>query len=153
MTSHRLKWGPFSPNEVLVVHGAKGCGQKKPSVSVTVPPAHVWVPSQRPLAPSVASVTNDKGYNEMIQGAVYRSPGICLTAEENLLKEGGLSYCDISASTGHACDMWIEVSCMQNQMGTVPHNVTTTQDDCHLLCMAMTAVQLCPHSILGNDNG
>ena len=43
------------------------------------------VPSQRPLAPSVASVTsvtNGKGDNEMILGAVHRSPGICLTAKE-----------------------------------------------------------------------
>ena len=29
------------------------------------------------------SVANDKGDNEMIPGAVQRSPGICLTAEEN----------------------------------------------------------------------
>ena len=60
---------------------------KKPLVSVAVPPAPVRVPSQKPLAPSVASVTsvaNDKGDNEMILGAVHRSPGICLTAEENL---------------------------------------------------------------------
>ena len=44
---------------------------KKLSVSVAVPPAPVRVPSQRPLAPSVASVTsvtNDKGDNEMILG-------------------------------------------------------------------------------------
>ena len=63
-----------------------GCGQKKLSVSVAVPPAPVRVPSQRPLAPSVASVrsfTNDKGDNEMIMGAVYRSPGICPRAEDN----------------------------------------------------------------------
>ena len=56
-----------------------GCG-------VEVPPAFVRVPSQRPLAPSVASVTsvtNDKVDNEMILGAVHRSPGICLTAKEN----------------------------------------------------------------------
>ena len=55
-------------------------------VSVAVPPAPVRVPSQRPLAPTVASVTsvaNDKSYNEMILGAVHRSPGIYLTAEEN----------------------------------------------------------------------
>jgi hypothetical protein len=61
-----------------------GCGQKKPSVNVAVPPALVRVPSQRPLAPSVASVTslaNDKGGNEMILGTVHRSPG--LTAEKN----------------------------------------------------------------------
>ena len=59
---------------------------KKLSVSVAVPPAPVRVPSQRPLASSVASVTsvaNDKGDNEMVRGAVHRSPGICLTAEEN----------------------------------------------------------------------
>ena len=60
---------------------------KKLLVSVVVPPAPVQVLSQRPLAPSVASVTlvaNDKGDNEMILGAMHRS-GICLTAEvENL---------------------------------------------------------------------
>ena len=53
--------------------------------SVAVPAALVRVPSQRPLAPSVTSVmsvANDKGENEMILGAVYRSPSICLTAEE-----------------------------------------------------------------------
>ena len=47
--------------------------KKKLSVSVVAPPAPVRVPSQRPLAPSVASVTsvpNDKGDNEMILGAV-----------------------------------------------------------------------------------
>ena len=52
---------------------------------MAVPPTHVRVPSQRPLAPSVASVTsvaNDKGDNEMILGAVHRSPGICLTIKE-----------------------------------------------------------------------
>jgi hypothetical protein len=39
-----------------------------------------------PLAQSVASVTsvaNEKGDNEMILGAVHRSPSIYLTAEEN----------------------------------------------------------------------
>ena len=62
-----------------------GLRPKKLSVSVAVPPAPVRVPSQRPLAPSVLSVksvANDKGDNEMILGAVHRSPGICLTAEE-----------------------------------------------------------------------
>ena len=56
---------------------------------MVVPPAPVRVPSQRPLAPSVASVTsiaNDKGDNEMILGAVHISPGICLTAEQNSRK-------------------------------------------------------------------
>ena len=68
------------------VREAMGCCQQKLSLSVAVPPAPVRVPSQRPLAPSVASVTsvaNDKGDNEIILGAVHRSPGICLTAEEN----------------------------------------------------------------------
>ena len=63
-----------------------GLRPKKLSVSVAVPPPSVLVPSQRPLAPSVASVTsvaNAKGDNEMILGAVHRSPGIYLTAEEN----------------------------------------------------------------------
>ena len=32
---------------------------------------------------SVTSVANDKGDNEMIFGAMYRSAGIYLTAEEN----------------------------------------------------------------------
>ena len=53
---------------------------------MAVPPAPVRVASQTPLAPSVASVTsvaNDKGDNEMILGAVQRSHGIYLTAEEN----------------------------------------------------------------------
>ena len=53
---------------------------------MAVLPAPVRVPSQRPLTPSVASVTsvtNDKGDNELILGAVHRSPGIFLTAEEN----------------------------------------------------------------------
>ena len=66
-----------------------GCGQKN-SVSVAVPAAPVRVPSQRPLAPSVASVTsvaNDKGDNEMILGAVRRSPGINKGKKEKKKKE------------------------------------------------------------------
>ena len=54
--------------------------------SVAVPPAPVRVPSQRPLATSVASVKyvgNDVGDNDMIPGVVFRSPGIFLTAEES----------------------------------------------------------------------
>ena len=54
--------------------------------SATVPPAPVQVPIQRSLAPSVASITsvaNDKGDNEIILGAMHRSPDICLTVEEN----------------------------------------------------------------------
>ena len=51
-----------------------------------VPGAPVRVPTKRPLAPSVESVTsvaNDKSDNGMILGAVHRSPGISLTAEAN----------------------------------------------------------------------
>ena len=64
------------------IHGLR---PKKLSVSMAVPPAPVRVPSERPLAPSVASVTsvaNYKGDNEMVPGAVNRSPSICLTTEE-----------------------------------------------------------------------
>ena len=46
-----------------------GLRSNKLSVSVAVPPAPVRVPNQKPLAPSVATVTsvaNDKGDNEMI---------------------------------------------------------------------------------------
>ena len=53
---------------------------------MAVPPAPVRVPSQRPLALSVASLTsvaNDKDDNKMIPGAVHGSHGICLTVEEN----------------------------------------------------------------------
>ena len=53
--------------------------------SVAVSPAPVWIPARRPLAPSVTSVRlvpSDKGDNEMILGAVHRSLGIFLTAEE-----------------------------------------------------------------------
>jgi hypothetical protein len=63
-----------------------GCGQKKTLlVSVAVPLTPGRVPSQRPLAPSVAPVTSiaNKGDNEIILEDVHRSPGICLTAEEN----------------------------------------------------------------------
>ena len=63
-----------------------GLGPKKFETSVAVPPAPVRVPSQRSFAPSVASVTsvaNDMDDNEIILGAVHKSPGICLTAEEN----------------------------------------------------------------------
>ena len=66
-----------------------GLRPKKFQTSVAVPPAPVRVPSYRPLARSVGSVmsvANDKGDSEMVLGAVHRSPGICLTAEENLRK-------------------------------------------------------------------
>ena len=63
--------------------------KKQLLVSVAEPPAPVRVPCQRPLVPSVASVTsvaNDKIDNETTLGAVHSSPGICLTAEENSRK-------------------------------------------------------------------
>ena len=73
------------PNEeTKAVHGAMDCGQKKFQLVLR---CHQLLSGF--LAPSVASVTavaNDKGDNEMIRGAVYRSPGICLTAEENTRK-------------------------------------------------------------------
>ena len=75
-TSHRLKWGPLPPNEIgrIAQHLKKGeericcpwshgVRPKKLFVCVAVPLASILVPSQRPLAPSVASVTsvaNDK---------------------------------------------------------------------------------------------
>ena len=58
-----------------------------------MPPAPVWDPSQRPFAPSVVSVTNDKGDNEMILGAVHRYPGIYITAEENPGRGCATSHC------------------------------------------------------------
>ena len=48
-----------------------------------MPTAPVRVPNQKPLAPDVTSVANDKGDIEIIPGAVDRSPGMCLTAKEN----------------------------------------------------------------------
>ena len=57
-----------------------GCGQK--SITLVWRCQQLLPGSQRPLDPSVASVANDKGDNEMILGAVHRSPAICLTAKE-----------------------------------------------------------------------
>jgi hypothetical protein len=56
---------------------------KKLYANVAVLSASVRVPSQKSLAPSVTSVTNDKGNNEMMPGAVHRCNGIYLTAEKN----------------------------------------------------------------------
>ena len=56
------------------VHGAIGYGQKKLEACVAVPPALVRVPSQRPLAPSVASVTsvaNDR-FRFRFSGGLWR---------------------------------------------------------------------------------
>ena len=64
-----------------VVHGAMGRGQKSFKLDVAVPLAPLRVPSQRTLAPSVTSVTSVANNN--IPGTVHRSPGICLTIEEN----------------------------------------------------------------------
>ena len=54
--------------ETPVVHGALGLRPKKFQTIVLVPRAPIRVPSQRPLAPSVASVANDQDDNEMILG-------------------------------------------------------------------------------------
>ena len=65
-----------------------------------VPAVPVRVPRQRSLAPSVASVTsvpNDNGDNEMIPGAVHRSPGIYLTVEINSGKPQLKGLCDQSS--------------------------------------------------------
>ena len=48
---------------------------KKLHASVAMSVAPVRVPSQRLIAPSVTSVVNGKGDNEMILEAVQRSPG------------------------------------------------------------------------------
>ena len=66
-----------------------GAAAKKFQTNVAVPPAPVLIPSQRPISPSVPSVTsvaNDKDDNETILRTVHRSPGICLTAKENPIK-------------------------------------------------------------------
>ena len=62
----------------------ESCAAAKNSVAAS--PVPVRVPNLRPFSPSVTlvtSVANYKDDNEMIPGAVHRSPGIYLTAEEN----------------------------------------------------------------------
>ena len=69
------------------------------AAAMAVPPAPVRVPSQRPIALSVTSVTsvdNDKSDNEIILGALHRSPDICLTAGQNPRKPQ-LGLCDQSS--------------------------------------------------------
>ena len=66
-----------------------GCG-----VSVAVPPALVRVPSQRSLAPNVASVTsvaNDKGDNEMILAAVTDLLAFALQLRKRCYKSVSIS--------------------------------------------------------------
>jgi hypothetical protein len=79
----KIKYYYYTYLFLYIFHGAMGCGQKSYKGSVVMPPAPLPVPSQRPLAPSVTSVANDKGDNEMIPGAVHRSPKVCLTVEGN----------------------------------------------------------------------
>ena len=50
---------------------------------MVVPPAPVQFPSQRPLTPSVASVANDKGDNEMILGLCTDLLGFTLQQRKN----------------------------------------------------------------------
>ena len=59
---------------------------KKLLACVAVPPASVGIPSLAPSVTRITSVANDKGDDEMMPGPVHRSPGICLTPEENLGK-------------------------------------------------------------------
>ena len=61
------------------------------------------------------------------------------------LREARLSYRDIAAHIGHAAmtvmhvwNQWREEGCTQRRAGTGSCNVTTTQDDHHLVHMAMT---------------
>ena len=61
---------------------------KKLLLSVAVPPAPVRAPRQRPLAPSVASVTlitNDKGDNELVWRFKLSQVG-CLIQESKCSK-------------------------------------------------------------------
>ena len=53
---------------------------------MAVQPAPVRARSRASSVAPFTSVANDKRDNEMILGAVHRSPGIFLTAEENLRK-------------------------------------------------------------------
>ena len=60
------------------------------------------------------------------------------------LREVDLSYCDIVAHTGHAATTVMHVwnqrreeGHMQRQEATRPRNVTTAQDDHHLVCMVV----------------
>ena len=63
--------------------------KKRLKLSVALPPDPVWVQANSPL-PWVSCqshlLANDKGDNEMIPGAVHRSPGVYLIAEANLRK-------------------------------------------------------------------
>jgi hypothetical protein len=97
--------------------------KKKLLVSVAVPPAPVQVPSQRPLAPSVALVTlvtNNKGDNEMILMAMHRFPGICLTAEENPRKRQLGDRLTKGCVTSH-CLKWGAFP--QNEVGRIAQHV------------------------------
>ena len=60
------------------------------------------------------------------------------------LREAGLSYRDIAASTGHAAttvmrvwNQWREEGRTQRLAGTGPRNVTTARDDRHLVRMVV----------------
>ena len=61
------------------------------------------------------------------------------------LLEAGLSYRDIAARTRHAAttvmrvwNQWREEDRTQRRTGTGPHNMTTAQNDHHLVHMAVT---------------
>ena len=92
-------------------------------MGAAVPPAPVRVPSQKPLAPSVASVmsvANDKDDNAIILGAVHRFPGICLTAEENPRKRQLGDRLTKGCVTSH-CLKWGAFP--QNEVGRIAQHV------------------------------
>ena len=70
-----------------------------------------------PSVTSLTSVANDKSDNEMIPGAVHRSPGICLQAEENL---GKPQLGDRGCSTSHLLK-WGPFS--PNEVGRIAQHV------------------------------
>ena len=81
------------------------------------------------------------------------------------LREAGLSYHDIAASTGHAAmtvmhvwNQWREEGCTQRRAGTGSSNVTTARDDHHLVHKAVmdhtalsTVLSRCWSTVTGLD--
>ena len=91
---------------------------------MTVPPAPVRAPSQRPLARVSRRSANDKGDNEVKPGAVHRSPGICLTAEENPWKASARRPSDEGCATSHSLK-WDTL--FPHEVGRIAQNVMEGQ--------------------------
>ena len=86
------------------------------------------------LAPSVASVTsvvNNKGDNEMILGAVHRSPGICLTVKENPRKLQLGGHLIKGCETNHRLK-WGPFP--PNKVGRIAQHVRKGERRMHFLC-------------------